>query len=93
MKFGYVNYEMDDGTIIARPVIECCVINPESRKGLIVMGLLDSGSDVILRSTGLADYLGYDWENSKTHPVSGIGGEIQVVRKPMKLIRIEVPSI
>jgi hypothetical protein len=45
-------------------------------RALRANALLDTGANVTLFPTGLADALGIDWQNAPTTPVLGVGGRI-----------------
>jgi len=85
IEFNYLSYELPDRTLIARPVIDCSIINPITKKGIYVAGILDSGSDYILMSRTLALHLGFDLNDSNVKQISGLGSSIKTITCNAKL--------
>ena len=87
MQFDYRDFILPDGkTRIARPMIECAMINPKTHKGLLVAGLIDSGSDSTLVAREVAELLGFGIDTKKMKETMGIGGSINTVRENVTLL-------
>ncbi len=84
MQFNYVDFELPDGRIISRPVIECFMIY--QKRGLFVEGIIDSGADNITLSQDYAEFFGIELRaQSKTH-IAGVGGTADVVVQEVTIV-------
>ena len=85
IQFLYRDFLLPDGkTIVARPMIECFMMN--GKRGLLLTGILDSGSDSILISKDVAEFLGFHSDELPMREVMGIGGTIQTVSTKAKIV-------
>lgn len=96
MRFRYVDFLLPDGkTAVARPMMECLMLNPQreraGHRGLLMTGLLDSGSDFILVSRQVGEFLGLDLSGTTPHEIVGLGGSLRTVTRSVTLMFSEGP--
>jgi len=78
MKFEYLtvaNSRTTTGTLKKRPMVE--IIVSEGGKTREYLALIDSGADVTMMSTEIADTFGIDWKHCRKSSAMGISGGTQ----------------
>ena len=78
MKFEYLtvaNSRATKGALKKRPMVE--IVATANGKSREYVALIDSGADVTMMSTEIADALGVDWKSGRKSSAMGISGGLQ----------------